>query len=433
MDRREMLKNGAAVIAGAASVMAVGNAQAAQASAGRSANVGRPFRAWVRSGTQIKLETVKLLPLGPRSVLMRVEAAQCCYSMADEVLEPDQQDVPKIIGHGGIGIVEEVGTQVKRVKVGDRVIVANTPQCGQCYNCLQGRSDMCDVKREAPYPIAERPDGTKVVGHNNYGGFAELMVSLEEYLIPTVTKVPVEELAVLACVGGAGLATTVTFVPVEAGTNVAVMGCGPIGLSAIQGARIMGANQIIAVEPIAYRRELARKLGATTVLDPNVEGEGLVEKIRQLCKGEIGSMFGGGRDFAPGRSRPYGPDHVVEAVGADRFVPKAGAGPDPTGLTALQQSYMMTSGVGSLVTTGVYAGNITLPAGQFSIGGRRHFSGQLGGGANSFRDMPRFVHLIERGLYDAKSLATSIYKLDQVKEAFQAVADRTTVCSIIKV
>jgi len=442
MDRRDLLKNGAAaVVGGAASVLSTREAAASQAPAiVRTGSAGRPFRAWVRSGTQIQMENLRTLPLGPRSVLIRSEAAQCCYSMVGEVLAPTQQDVPKIIGHGGIGVVEDVGVQVKRVKVGDRVIVANTPQCGTCANCLQGRSDMCDVKMMALVPVAERADGTKVVGHNNYGGFGDLMVSFEEYLVPTATTVTPTELAVLACVGAAGLAAAVTFVPVEAGTNVAVMGCGPIGLSAVQGARICGAKQIIAVEPIAYRRELATKFGATTVLDPNVEGDGLVAKIQNMCRGESSSLFGGGRDYAApnavgafgvGRMRPFGPDFVIEAVGANRFPPKAGSGPDPTGLTALQQAYMMTAGTGHLTTTGVYQGNLTLPAGTFAISGRTHHSGQLGGGANSFRDMQRFVRMIEKGQYDAKSMATGIYKLEQVKEAFQAAADRTTVTSIV--
>jgi S-(hydroxymethyl)glutathione dehydrogenase/alcohol dehydrogenase len=288
-------------------------------------------------------------------------------------------------------------------------------------------------------PVAERADGTQVVGHNNYGGFGELMISFEEYLVPTKTTVSPVELAVLSCVGAAGLAAAVTFVPVQAGTNVAVMGCGPIGLSAIQGARICGAKQIIAVEPIRERRELAAKFGATTVLDPNVEGDGLVDKIRNMCRGESDTLFGGGRDFSGvanggfgvGRQRPYGPDFVIEAVGANRFPPKAESGPDPTGLTALQQAYMMTAGTGHLTTTGVYQGNLTLPAGTFSISGRTHHSGQLGGGANSFRDMQRFVRMIEKGQYDAKSIATGIFRIEQVKEAFQAAADRTTVCAIV--
>jgi S-(hydroxymethyl)glutathione dehydrogenase/alcohol dehydrogenase len=441
MKRRDLLARGAAAVAGGVVAGLSTQSQAAgQAPAVLQGGSGRPFRAWVRSGTQVQLESLRTLPLGPRSVLIRTEATQCCYSMVGEVLAPTQQDPPKIIGHGGVGIVEDIGAQVKRVKPGDRVIVANTPQCGQCANCLQGRSDMCDVKMMALVPVAERADGTRVVGHNNYGGFGELMIAFEEYLVPTMTAVPAAELAVLSCVGAAGLAATLTFVPVQAGTNVAVMGCGPIGLSAVQGARIAGAKQIIAVEPIAYRRELAAKFGATTVLDPNVEGDGLVAKVTDLCKGEMNGLFGGGRNLNEGnaagglgvsRTRPYGPDFVIEAVGADRFPPRAGAGPDPTGLTALRQAYLMTAGTGHLTTTGVYQGELTLPAGTFSISGRTHHSGQLGGGANSFRDMPRFVRLIEKGSFDARSMATGIFPLEQVKEAFQAAADRTTVAAII--
>jgi threonine dehydrogenase-like Zn-dependent dehydrogenase len=205
----------------------------------------------------------------------------------------------------------------------------------------------------------------------------------------------------------------------------------------------MGASQIIAVEPIGYRRELALKLGATTVLDPNVEGEGLVDKICDMCKGETNSIFGGGRDWGGAgsahgvvgavRARRYGPEFVIESVGTDIFPPKAGAGPDPTGanITALQQAYLMTDAIGHLTTTGVYHGDITLPARTFSISGRTHHGGQLGGGANTFRDMQRFVQLTEKKLYDAKSLATGIYSLEQTKEAFQAVADRTTVASVV--
>jgi threonine dehydrogenase-like Zn-dependent dehydrogenase len=208
----------------------------------------------------------------------------------------------------------------------------------------------------------------------------------------------------------------------------------------VQGARIMGAAQIIAVEPIAYRRELARTLGATTVLDPHVEGDGLVDKIKDMTKGPLSSIFGGGRDynavgtssFANTRTRPYGPDFVIEAVGGDRFPPKAGAGPDPTGIKPLEQAWAMTGGSGHLTTIGIgQTGNVSFPAATWAISGRTHHSGQLGGGANSFRDMQRFVNLIEKGLYDARSLATGIYRLEQTKEAFQAAADRTTVAAIV--
>ena len=118
----------------------------------------------------------------------------------------------------------------------------------------------------------------------NIGGLADYMVPFEEAVIPIFTSAPSDELAMLHCVSGCGLGMTMTLSPIEPGSNVAVFGLGPVGLSAVQGARIMGAAQIIAVDPVKVRRDLALKLGATAVLDPNVDkGWDLVARIRNMC------------------------------------------------------------------------------------------------------------------------------------------------------
>src|SRR3970282_989129 len=118
---------------------------------------------------------------------------------------------------------------------------------------------------------------------------------------------------------------------VEPGSIVAVVGCGPLGLSAVQGARIAGASTIIAIDPIRVRREVALKVGATIVLDPNVEGERLAERVRVLTTGPNDRLWAGGRN--PGGVRPggAGADFVVEAAGASTVPPKLEAGPSPTG------------------------------------------------------------------------------------------------------
>jgi hypothetical protein len=124
---------------------------------------------------------------------------------------------------------------------------------------------------------------------------------------------------------------------------VAVVGCGPLGLSAVQGARISGASSIIAIDPIKARRDLALKIGATHVLDPNVEADGLVAKVRELTKGPGDRLWAGGRD-AGGLLGGAGADFVVEAVGADTAPPKAERGPDPSGILPLRQAYEMCAG-----------------------------------------------------------------------------------------
>ena len=336
-----------------------------------------------------------------------------------------------------MGIVEAVGPEVRRVQPGDRVIVAVTPQCGQCYHCLRGRADRCQfLAAVKAIPIATLRDGTQVVQAGNIGGIAELMVAFEESVVPVFTKVPPIELAMLHCVGGCGLGTTMTLAPVEPGSDVAVFGAGPVGLSAVQGARIMGAAQIIAVEPIRVRRELALKVGATTVLDPNAEGNNLVPKIKDLCKGQTQRKFAGGRDWTANRARiaaNIGPDFVIEAVGCDRARPKVEAGPDPSGILPLQQVWQVCPTGGHICTTGVGyppQATLALPVNQWTNGSKSHHSSQYGG-VNMMRDLPRYVRLIEKGLYDAKSLVTSTYPLEKTIDAYQAVADRTTVTAMI--
>ncbi len=379
-----------------------------------------------------------MLPLRDNMVVVRTEATQCCYTIVNQALGTGPVGgaggavAARILGHGGVGVVDAVGSAVSRVRPGDRVLITNTPNCGECYDCLRGRGDICQMNPSAGeplVPIAELPDGTPVHQHNNTGGFAELMITYDWYCVPAQSTVPAAELAMLGCVGATGLGAVTTFVPVDFGESVVVMGAGPIGLSAVQGARIRGANPIICVEPIAERRELARKLGATVVLDPNVEGDKLVARIRELLSGPQRRKLLGGRDTTP-NSDSQGADFVVATVGADMVPPTVERGPDPTAIQPTVQSWEMTRAGGHLITLGLPRGNISLPAGAWSNRGRHHHAGQYGG-VNSKADVPRFIKLIETGAFDAKSIVTATYPLERTRDAFQAVGDRTTVCAVV--
>jgi len=435
MKRRDLLRQGAAAaVAGAASAVGA----SAQQGSGRPGPASQRFRAYIRTAEGASVRDVRMLPLRDNMVAIRTEATQCCYTIVNQALGTGAAGgaggavAARVLGHGGVGIVETVGATVTRVRPGDRVLVTNTPNCGECYDCLRRRGDLCQMNPangEPLVPIGELDDGTPVHQHNNTGGFAELMITYDWYCVPALTKASGAELAVLGCVGATGLGAVTTFVPVAFGESVVVMGAGPIGLSAVQGARIMGASTIICVEPIAARRDLAKKLGATIVLDPNVEGDGLVQKIRQLCADGTDRKFLGGRDStANGDSR--GADYVVATVGADALPPTVEKGPDPTALVPTRQAWEMTRAGGNLITLGLPRGNITLPAGAWSNRGRIHHAGQYGG-VNAKSDVPRFVKLVDMGLFDAKSIVTATYPLDRTREAFQAVADRTTACAVV--
>lgn len=446
-------------------VAATGGVAFAQAQS-TSAASRRKFRGWVSRGSgpgRTTLQELTLRPISGRQIVVRTEATNLCYSNSSVVLglpEPgfgpppapagqknaaprpippaflEMSRMALIQGHGGVGIVEAVGPEVRRVQVGDRVCVSGTPQCGSCYQCLRGRADMCQfLGRQGPkdlVPIADMRDGTPVYANSHIGGLAELMVTFEEWVVPVFTKASAADLGmVCSCVAVAGLGCTASQVlaEVQLSSTVAVVGCGPLGLSAIQGARIAGASRIIAIDPIRVRRELALKIGATDALDPNVEGRNLVEKVREMSNGPNNRLWAGGRDSG-GLLGGAGADFVVEAVGADRAKPKLEAGPDPTGILPIQQAYMMCAPGGHIITTSLPTGNITLPAVVFTIGGRTHHAGQYGG-ANPMRDIPRFVELLDKGQFDSKSLATTVVPIEGMLDAYQQVIDRTTVTAIM--
>ena len=441
-SRRGLLKTGLAA-AGAAALGPSGDVLAQTRSA--AVSTGRTFRGWVSRGSgtgRTTIQDLTLRPISGRQVVVRTEATNLCYSNTGVVLGLGPNfggrlsTMALIQGHGGVGVVEAVGPEVRRVQVGDRVCVSGTPQCGACYQCLRGRADMCQfLGRQGPddlVPIADMRDGTPVYANSHIGGLAEVMVSFEEWVVPMFTKANAAELGmVCSCVSVAGLGATTaqSIALVEPGSIVAVVGCGPLGLSGVQGARISGASTIIAIDPVRARREVALKVGATHTLDPNVEGDKLVERVRDLSKGPNNRLWAGGRDSG-GLLGGAGADFVLEAAGADQARPKVEAGPDPTGILPLRQAYEMCAPGGHIVTTSLPRGNLTLPAVLFTIGGRTHHAGQAGG-ANPMRDIPRFVELLDKGQYNAKALATTVVPIERMLEAYEDVVYRTTITAIM--
>ena len=465
ISRRGLLKKGSVAAAAVALVPHSASAQAQpvsperQREGGPSVITNRTFRAWISRGTgrgRTTLQDVRLRPISGRQVVVRTEACNLCYSNVGAVLGiqaaapaaattnqaavglagVNANAMALMQGHGGVGVVEAVGPEVRRVQVGDRVCVSGTPQCGSCYHCLRGRADVCQLLgRNLPsdlVPVGDLRDGTPVYSNSHIGGLGELMITFEEWVVPVVTKASAVDLGmVLSCVSVAGLGatTTGTLATVAPGSVVAVVGCGPLGLSAVQGARIAGASTIIAIDPIKVRRDLAVKVGATHVLDPNVEGNAIVERVRSLSNGPTSRAWSGGRDSG-GRRSGAGADFVVEACGAEFVRPKLEQGSDPTGILPMQQAYEMCNAGGHLVTTGLVRGTIALPAFLFAIGGISHSGGQAGG-ANPMRDIPRFVSLLDSGQYNAKALVTRVVSLQDMLGAYEEVAYRTTVTAIM--
>jgi|SRR5262245_977519 len=442
LSRRRVLKTGVAALGGGTAWLdATSSVKTAQAPAVLTGSqAGRTFRALVRHDTTLDVQELRLLPMDARQVLIRSLAVAPCYTIVRGALGTNAIGRAEVPNHCGFGVVEAVGPLVKRVQVGDRVVVAGTSQCGQCYQCLHGRPDYCQftffsmpLGVDTFPPFAEMRDGTKVYAQAGIGGISEVMTAFEEYCVPVFTDLPPAELTLLGDQLASGFAAGHARMQFEPGSDVTVFGAGPVGLGAIQAGRVMGAAQVIAIDPVRYRRDLALKMGATTVLDPAAEGDGIVERIRELCRGPNDRRFAGGTTWgrAANAAMARGADFVVEAAGLQAFPPKVEPQPDPTNVKTVQEAWDCTRMGGHLMLMGLTVQPVSFPGTTLALLGRTIHPGQQGG-LNVMRDIPRYVKLIERGKLDAKSMITRRYTIDQARQAIQDTADRTIVIGVIE-
>lgn len=335
------------------------------------------------------VEEVELLPPGPTDVIVRTGASVFCITDCINQHGGTDKQPPFLTGHSAVGTIEVVGEGVTLFAPGDRVIVPGTPECGTCYWCVRGRPDQCVLLFGPQLQVATRADGRPltIVGPGTY---AEQLRLPQWFVFPVASELPEDVLSLLGCGVTSGLGAVFNVAGVEPGSSVAVVGCGHLGLWMIQGAKVAGAQQIIAVEPRAERRAVAAQLGATDLVDP--AGGDSAEQVRELT---------GGR----------GADYALEAAGD---------------IAAMQQAFALCRNGGVVVYTGIEdkgpatrAATIELPAVPLALRGRDVRSSQ-NGRCSMRRDIPRFVRMIEDGLVDPAPIITSRYTLDQVNECAAA-------------
>ena len=350
-------------------------------------------------GEPLVVEDVELRAPGDREVVVRIGAVDVCITDALSARGDVAAMPPTILGHAAAKVVEEVDGQVERVRVGDRVVVAGTPECGECFWCVRDRPDQCAEMLGGIFPprvVATRADGTDVHADGGVGVFAERMVLRDIGVVTVDADLSDEHLSLLGCGVTSGVGAVLNLAEVQPGASVAVVGSGALGLWMIQGARVAGAATIIAVEPRAERRELAQAVGATHVVDP---GDGdAVAAVKELTEGR-------------------GADCVLEAAGPPE---------------AMAQALAMTRPAGTMVPAGweTLASTVTLPAVDFAISGKRIQSCQFGG-AHIRRDVPRFAAMMAGGLLDAEPLIGRRFGLDEADDALAAAATREIVTGVI--
>ena len=345
----------------------------------------------------LSVEDVKPLDPGPRDVVVRVTASGLCHSDLSVINGTLPMPPPAVLGHEGAGVVEWVGAEVSRVKEGDRVIGSFIPACGTCWFCLHDQSNLCENTYTVMMnPRCERSDGTHLPTMTGLGTFAEQMTCDEMSVVKVETDLPDEQLALIGCGVTTGVGAALNTARVEPGSTVVVIGCGGVGQAVIQGARIAGAARIIAVDPVAFKRDTALKLGATDAVDP--EAGDVVAQVQALT---------GGR----------GADYAFEVIGV----------PD-----LITQAFNCVRNGGAAIAVGVprFDALVNLPTYPLVLGEKR-LLGTVYGSANVRRDFPRLVGLVETGRLDIGDMVSSTIPLDDINKGFDAMKAGEVIRSVI--
>jgi S-(hydroxymethyl)mycothiol dehydrogenase len=230
------------------------------------------------------VEELTVDPLGPREVLVRVLACGLCHSDL-HIVETKGWGTrfPILLGHEGAGVVEEVGSDVTLVAPGHRVVIAWRAPCGECPQCRRGDPRRCSSQLRAKRRMHRAADGALLTPVLRCGTYADQAIVHEACAIKVPEELPVEQAALLACGFSTGAGAALWATPVREGSDVAVIGCGGVGLAVVQGALLRGAARIFAVDVAPDKLEHARNLGATDAVDASSVNP--VEAVRELTGG----------------------------------------------------------------------------------------------------------------------------------------------------
>ncbi|WP_100644419.1 S-(hydroxymethyl)glutathione dehydrogenase/class III alcohol dehydrogenase [Alteromonas facilis] len=254
--------------------------------------------AW-EAGKPLSIETVEVMPPQKGEVRIKIVSSGVCHTDAYTLSGDDPEGkFPCILGHEGGGIVESIGEGVTSVAVGDHVIPLYTPECGECKFCLSGKTNLCQKIRETQGQ-GLMPDGTTRFSVNgkpiyHYMGcstFSEYTILPEISLAKINPQAPLEEVCLLGCGVTTGMGAVLNTAKVEPGATVAIFGLGGIGLSAVIGAVMAKASRIIAIDINDSKFDLAKKLGATDVVNPKDYDKPIQEVIVELTDGGVDYSF----------------------------------------------------------------------------------------------------------------------------------------------
>ena len=351
----------------------------------------------------LAIEEVELDPPGPGEVLVRIKAAGLCHSDLSVINGDRPRPMPMALGHEAAGLVEEVGPSVDDLTRGDHVVCVFVPSCGHCNPCAEGRPALCEPGAAANGAGTllsgarrlHRPDGTPVHHHLGVSGFAEHATVSRRSLVKVDPELPLEEAALFGCAVLTGVGAVVNTARIPAGSSVAVIGLGGVGLCSLLGAIAAGARDIVAVDLADDKLAFARQLGASATFnarDPD-------------CAEQVRSATGGGVEFA------------FELAGS---------------VKALELAYQITHRGGTTVTAGLPPPTATMPLAAVTlVAEERTLKGSYIGTAVPSRDIPRFIQLYRRGRLPVDRLMSGTLTLDEINHGFDRLHDGTAIRQVV--
>ena len=346
----------------------------------------------------LTIESIQISKPGPREVLVRTVATGVCHSDLHIIEGALPSSLPTVLGHEPAGVVEMVGAEVRQFVPGDHVIGCLSAFCGSCEYCLSGRPNLCGgeaTQRAAGEPPRLFKDGEPIAQFAHLSAFAEVMLVHENALVKIRADIPLDRAALIGCGVTTGLGAALNTAKVRPGQTAAVIGCGGVGLSIIQGCRLGGAGRIIAVDTADWKLDLARQLGATDTV--SASGGNPVAEVVDRTAGGV--------------------DYAFEAIGLAATV---------------RQAVRMTRKGGTTVMVGVVpmGTNVELPGADIVLREKTILGSLMG--SNRFRlDMPRYVDLYLQGRLKLDEMISARLPLDRINEALDALRGGSAARSVI--
>lgn len=353
----------------------------------------------------IAIETLELSEPKTNEVLIKIGAAGLCHSDLSVINGSRPRPMPMVLGHEAAGKVIELGPDVTDFEKGDHVVCTFIPSCGHCIPCKEGRPALCEngaASNEKGEMLTggfriQSEDNQTMYHHLGISGFAEYAVVSTNSIVKVDKDIPFEKVAIFGCAVITGIGAVINTANISAGSTVAVVGLGGIGLNAILGARLAGASEIIALDINEDKFELAKSLGATAVF--NSGDDNVVENVKAYASGGVNYAF--------------------ETAGV---------------VPAMEVAYQITKRGGTTTTTGLPDPKHNFSFPQVTLAAEeRTVKGSYVGSCVPERDIPRFVNLYKQSRLPVDQLLTDTISLEEINEGFDRLARGEAARLVVKI